>query len=104
MKYLFACGLLASVMALAQTNEGARPTPKPDTLPDPIPACPKKAAVFPQGLIFYCPGWAEFVPKELAPAPADADNPSRLRLLVSNASHSAAPPAMAAEAARLAGQ
>ncbi len=92
MKALILLAMVASFASAQTLNE--RPTPKPDSPPDLIPACPKKAAVYPEGIIFYCPGWAGFVPTDLKPEPSDADNPARLRVLLANAEHGYPPPSM----------
>ncbi len=99
--------LAACFSAAAQFNE--RAAPKLDTLPDPIPACVKRAEVVPGGVVYYCAAsardWCMGAEDTWTPRPtaAMANDPAALRLLAQIAGHSADPNKFAARCRQLAG-
>ncbi len=88
----------------AVSAEEALTPPKLEPFRDPIPACIKSVAQYPQALIFYCKGWSLVAPLDMKPQPnaAMATDPAALRVIAANVAHSANPNLLRAEAESLA--
>lgn len=98
MKYTAA--LFLALCSAVSAEEASTP-PKLEPFRDPIPACIKSVERKPDALIYYCKGWYLVVPLDLKPTPAMANDPAALRVLATNAAHSANPNLYKAEAEAL---